>query len=187
MMQDHFSEARQTNVEAQLDLAVMMNTRAVENVERLWNLNFQVAKASAQDALTFINELLAAGSAQELMSLTIAQAQPLSHKVMAYHYHVAGIATGAQAEVVELVNTQISETTSEITLLTAEVSTNAPDGFSRMMELTRAFIEQANAGFEQLSVVTLDVMDALEENLFAVANRFAYAAEQTGASSYRAS
>ncbi|MBI1892242.1 MAG: TIGR01841 family phasin [Burkholderiales bacterium] len=177
-VRDHFSEASQASLEAQLALNAAIAEKLLEGVQRFAELNKSVVAASLQDMENMARELLAADNPQSFISTVISQAQPILHKAFAYGCHMVGISAGTQTGLADLAASRIAATNREVTQLVAEVSKNAPPGFNRVITFVRTLYDHANAGYEQITVVTRQVMDALETNLIAAANQFARAAEQ---------
>jgi phasin family protein len=180
-MRDHFSNASQANVEAQLALNAAMADKLLEGAQRLAELNKSVSRASLQDAERAVKELLAVHNPQELITVSITEMQPALHQVFAYACHVAGISAGTESKVADLAGTYLAANNREVTMLVADVSENAPLGLDRVVVLLRMICDHANSGYEQILIVTRQVLDALEANLIAAANQFARAAEQSAA------
>lgn len=177
-VRDHFSEASQASVEAQLALNAAIAEKFLEGAQRFADLNKSVMSASLQDAQSMAREFLSVEDPQSLVSTLIGQAQPMLHRTFAYGCHVGSIAAGMQMGLAELATSRIAGTNREVTQLVAEVSKNAPPGANRLITFVRTLYDHANAGYEQVAIVTRQVMEALETNLIAAANQFARAAEQ---------
>ncbi len=170
---DHFSDASQTNVAAQIDLATAFGNALLESGQRFLELHLSIAQASALDMESFARSVLAARTPQEAAALIMQQTQAVSRKTVAYGCHTAGIVAGTQSELTDLFGRQISETNTETIALLADVSRNAPLGLNRVMGFMRVVFDHANAGYEQVSQVSRQVMDAIENSLIAAANQFA--------------
>src|SRR5690349_17783441 len=95
---EQFSTAAKANFEAQLALFTTLTGKAFDSVEKIVDLNLNVAKASLEDSSITAKQLLSVKDPQEFFSLTAAQAQPAAAKAIAYGRHLAGIATATQAE-----------------------------------------------------------------------------------------
>ena len=87
---EQFSNVAKANLEAQLSLLTSLTSKAFESVEKVVDLNLNVAKASLEDSAIAAKQLLGAKDPQEFFSLSAAQAQPTAAKAIAYSRHLAG-------------------------------------------------------------------------------------------------
>lgn len=176
---DQFSNVAKANLEAQLSLLTSLTSKAFESVEKVVDLNLNVAKASLEDSSIAARQLLTAKDPQEFFSLTAAQAQPTAAKAIAYGRHLAGIATSAQAEFTRAAEEQIAETGRKMSALVDDVSKNAPAGSENVIAIVKSAIGNANAGYEQLSKTTKQAVEVMEANMNSAVSQFAQAAEKT--------
>ena len=183
---DQLSAAAKTNLEAQLSILTALTTKAFESVEKVVDLNLNVAKASLEDSAVTAKQLLAAKDPQEFFSLTAAQAQPTAAKAIAYGRHLTGIATSTQAEVIRAAEEQFAESGRKFSALVEDVSKNAPAGSENVIAIVRSAIGNANAGYEQFTKTTKQAVEAMEANLNSAVNQFSQATEKTTAASGRA-
>lgn len=176
---EQFSTVAKANFEAQLSLLTSLTSKAFESMEKVVDLNLNVAKASLEDSSIAAKQLLTAKDPQEFFSLTAAQAQPSAAKAIAYGRHLAGIATSAQAEFTRAAEEQIAETGRKVSALVDDVSKNAPAGSENVIAIVKSAIGNANAGYEQLSKSTKQAVEAMEANMNTAVTQFSQAAEKT--------
>jgi phasin family protein len=176
---EQFSSVAKANLEAQLSLLTSLTGKAFESVEKVVDLNLNVAKASLEDSSIAAKQLLAAKDPQEFFSLTAAQAQPAAAKAIAYSRHLAGIATSAQAEFTRAAEEQIAEAGRKVSALVEDVSKNAPAGSENVIAMVKSAIGNANAGYEQLSKTTKQAVEVIEANVNSAVSQFSQAAEKT--------
>ncbi|HYD60744.1 MAG TPA: TIGR01841 family phasin [Noviherbaspirillum sp.] len=176
---EQFSNVAKANLEAQLSLFTNLTSKAFESVEKVVDLNLNIAKASLEDSTITARQLLTAKDPQEFFSLSAAQAQPTAAKAIAYGRHLAGIATSAQAEFTRAAEEQIAETGRKMSALVDDVSKNAPAGSENVIAIVKSAIGNANAGYEQLSKTTKQAVEVMEANMNSAVNQFAQAAEKT--------
>jgi phasin family protein len=162
---EQFSAASKANLEANLALLSALTNKTFESVEKVIDLNLNVAKASLEESNAAAKQFLAAKDAQEWLSLAAAQAQPNAEKALAYGRHLAGIASAVQAEFSKAAEAQIAETSRKVLELVEEVTKNAPAGSENAIALVKSAIGNANAGYEQLTKTTKQAVEALEANL----------------------
>jgi phasin family protein len=169
---EQFSAASKANFEAQLSLISALTNKAFEGVEKIVDLNLNVAKTSLEESSSAAKQFLAAKDAQEWLSLAAAQAQPNAEKAMAYGRHLASIASGVQAEFTKAAEAQIAETSRKVVELVEEVSKNAPAGSENAVAILKTAIGNANAGYEQLTKTTKQAVETLEANLNTAVSQF---------------
>lgn len=178
---EQFSAASKANIEAQLALLTTLANKTFESVEKVVDLNLNVAKASLDETNAAAKQLLSAKDPQEWLSLAAAQAQPNAEKALAYGRHLATIASGVQAEFSKATEAQITETSRKVLELVEEMSKNAPAGSENAVALVRSAIGNANAGYEQLTKTTKQAVEVLEANLNTAVSQFAQPAAKAAA------
>lgn len=176
---EQFSTVAKANLEAQFALFASLTGKAFESVEKIVDLNLNVAKASLEDSSITAKQLLSAKDPQEFFSLTAAQAQPAAAKAIAYGRHLAGIATSAQAELTRAAEEQIAESGRKVSALVDDVSKNAPAGSENVIAIVKSAIGNANAGYEQFSRTTKQAVEVMEANMNSAVNQFSQAADRT--------
>ena len=90
--------AQKANVETLFGLT----NKAFEGVEKLVELNLQVAKAAMGEAAETTQAALSVKDAQELLALQAGLLQPAAEKAAAYSRHVYDIAAATNAEVAKV-------------------------------------------------------------------------------------
>lgn len=174
--QEQFSAATKTQFEAQIAMLTALTNKAFESVEKVIDLNMNVAKASMQESAANVQQLLSAKDPQEFFSLTTAQAQPNTEKAIAYGRHLAGIASTAQTEFTKAAEVQIADTNRKMIALVEEVTKNAPAGSENAVAFMKSAIGNANAGYEQMTKTTKQAVEAMEVNMNTAATQMTQAA-----------
>ncbi|HJV82257.1 phasin family protein [Noviherbaspirillum sp.] len=173
---EQFSAASKANLEAQLALLTNLTNKTFEGVEKMLDLNLNVARASLEESSAAAKQFLSAKDPQEWIAVAAAQAQPNAEKALSYGRHLATIASGVQAEFNKATEAQIAETSRKMLELVEEVTKNAPAGTENAVALLKSAIGNANAGYEQLSKSTKQAVEVLESNLNNAVGQFAQAA-----------
>ncbi|MGH8807667.1 MAG: TIGR01841 family phasin [Noviherbaspirillum sp.] len=176
---EQFSTVAKANIEAQLAIFTALTSKAFESMEKVVDLNLNVAKASLEDSSIAAKQLLSAKDPQEFFSLTAAQAQPTAAKAIAYGRHLAGIASSAQAEFTRAAEEQFAETSRKVSALVEDVSKNAPAGSENVVALVKTAIGNATAGYEQFSKTAKQAAEVIEANVNSAVSQFSQAAEKT--------
>ena len=97
--------AHKANVETLFGLT----NKAFEGVEKLVELNLQVAKTSLGEAADTTKAALSVKDAQELLALQAGLLQPSAEKAAAYSRHVYDIVAGTNAEVTKVAEEQMAD------------------------------------------------------------------------------
>lgn len=176
---EQFSAATKANFESQVAIFTTLTNKVFESVEKIVDLNMNVAKTSLEESAVTAKQLLSAKDPQEFFTLSTSQAQPNTEKALAYSRHLASIATNAQTEFTKAAEAQIAETNRKIIALVDEVSKNAPAGSENAVAFLKSAIGNASAGYEQMTKTTKQAVDALEANLDTAVTQFSQAAAKS--------
>jgi phasin family protein len=179
--QEQFSAATKNNLETQLALLTTLTGKALESVEKVVELNMNVAKAALEEGTSNARQLLAAKDPQEFLALSATQVQPVAEKAVSYGRHVATILSGLQSEFTKAAEAQIGEHSRKLATLVDEVSKNAPAGSENVVAFMKSAIASANAGYEQLTKTTKQAVEAMEVNMNTAATQMSQAASKAGA------
>ena len=158
--------AQKANVETLFGLT----NKAFEGVEKLVELNLQVAKAALGEAGNTARAAMSVKDAQELLALQAGLLQPTAEKAAAYSRHVYDIAASTNAEVTKAVEAQLSDAQMKFMGLVDSASKNAPAGSENAMALVRSAVAAANNAFESVQKAAKQAADVAEANFQAVTN-----------------
>ena len=121
---EQFLAAHKANVETLFGLT----NKAFEGVEKLVELNLQVAKTAMGEAAETTKAVLSVKDAQELLALQAALFQPLAEKTAAYSRHLYDIASGTGAEFSKAFESQAADAQKKFLAVVDNASKNAPAG-----------------------------------------------------------
>lgn len=183
---EQFSTATKANFEAQVALMTTLVNKTFESVEKLTDLNMNLAKTSLEESTLAAKQLFSAKDAQEFFSLSAAQGQPNAEKALSYGRHVVNIATSAQAEFTKAAEAQIAENSRKVVALVDEVTKNAPAGSETFIAFFKSAVGNATAGYEQLSKTTKQAVETLESNINTATNQLVQATEKPAARAKKA-
>jgi len=144
--------------------------KAFEGVEKLVELNLQVARAALGEAGEAATAAMSVKDAQELLSLQASYLQPAAEKVAAYNRHVYDIAAATNAEVVKVAEEQAAEAQKKFMNLVDSASKNAPAGTENAVALVRSAVAAANNAFESVQKAAKQAADITEANFQAMTN-----------------
>jgi phasin family protein len=162
-----------------------LSAKAFEGIEKLVELNLQVAKTALEEASENTAAALSVKDAQELMSLQASMLQPTAEKAAAYGRHVYDIAAATNAEVTRTAEAQLAETQRKFMSLVDSASKNAPAGTENAVALVRSAVAAANNAFESVQKAAKQAADVTEANIQAMTST-AVKATQSAAKGKRA-
>jgi len=156
--------AQKANVETLFGLT----NKAFEGVERLVELNLQMAKTALGEAGDTARAVMSVKDAQELVALQASLLQPTAEKAAAYSRHVYDIAASTNAEVTKAVEAQFGDAQKKFMGLVDSASKNAPAGSENAVALMRSAVAAANNAFESVQKAAKQATDVAEANLQAL-------------------
>jgi phasin family protein len=156
--------AHKANVETLFGLTA----KAFEGVEKLVELNLQVAKASLAEAAETTQAAMAVKDAQELLALQASLLQPAAEKAASYSRHLYDIMAGTNAEVAKVAEAQMADSQKKTLALVDNAVKNAPAGTERAVALMKSAVAAANNAFESVQKAAKQATDVAEANLQAM-------------------
>ena len=173
--------ANKANVETLFGLT----NKAFEGVEKLVELNLQVAKAALGEVADNTKAALSVKDAQELLSLQTSMLQPSAEKAAAYSRHLYDIFAATNAEVTKAAEGQLADLQKKFMSAVDTAVKNAPAGSENAVSLVKSAIAAANNAYESAHKAAKQAADMAEANFNAVTTT-AVKATQTAAKSRRA-
>ena len=180
MTPDQLMAAQKANVETLFGLT----NKAFEGVEKLVELNLQVARAALTETADTTKAALSVKDAQELLALQASLLQPSAEKAAAYSRHLYDIATATNAEVVKVAEAQLADVQKGLHALIDTASKNAPAGTENAVALVKSAVSAANNAFESVHKAAKQAADIAEANFTAMTST-AVKATQTAAKTTR--
>ena len=164
--------AQKSNIET----IFSFSQQAFEGIEKLFELNLNLAKAAVEESADTFRQLLTIKDPQELVAFSAAQAQPTAEKIVNYGRHLYNIAANTQAEFVKTVESQVAETNRKIVSIVEEASKNAPAGSEAVVSMMKSSIAAGHSAYENFAKSNKQVLQAMESNITAAANNIGQAA-----------
>ena len=152
--------AHKANVETLFGLT----NKAFEGVEKLVELNLQVARAALGEAAEATKAAMSVKDAQELMALQAGLLQPAAEKAAAYSRHLYDIAAATSAEVSKVAEATAAETQSKFMSAVDSAVKNAPAGSENAVALVKSAVAAANNAFEGVQKAVKQATDVAEAN-----------------------
>ena len=166
MTPDQFAAANKANLETLFGLT----SKAFEGVEKLVELNLQVAKATLSESAENTKAAMGVKDAQELLALQASLLQPSAEKAAAYSRHLYDIAQSTSSEFTKTAEAQLSELQKGFSSAVDGALKNAPAGSESAAALVKSAISAANNAYESVHKAAKQASDMAEANFTSVTN-----------------
>ena len=163
-----------------------LTSKAFEGVEKLVELNLQVARATLTEASETAQAALSVKDAQELLSLQAGLLQPAAEKATAYSRHVYDIVAGTNAEVTKAAEATLAEGQRKVLALVDTAVKNAPAGSESAVALVKSAVAAANNAYESVHKAAKQATEVAEANFTAMSNTAVKASQAASKSAKRA-
>jgi phasin family protein len=163
---DQLMAAQKANLETLFGLT----TKAFEGVEKLVELNLQVAKTSLAESVETTKAAMSVKDAQELMALQASLLQPAAEKAAAYSRHLYDILAGTNAEVAKVAEATMAEGQKSVMSMVDTAVKNAPAGTENAVALVKSAVTAANNAFESVNKAAKQASDVVEANFQALSS-----------------
>jgi phasin family protein len=174
--------AQKANVETLFGLT----NKAFEGVEKLVELNLQVAKTAMNEAAEATKAAMSVKDAQELLALQASLLQPSAEKAAAYSRHVYDIFAATNAELTAAAEAQIADVQKKMLATVDTAVKNAPAGTENAVALVKSAVAAANNAFESVHKAAKQAAEVAESNFQAMTNTAVKATQTATAKSKRA-
>ena len=170
---------------ANIETLFGLTNKAFEGVEKLVELNLQVAKTALTETAASTKAALSVKDAQELMALQAGLLQPAAEKAAAYSRHLYDIAASTGAEVTKVAEATTADAQKKFMAVVDTAVKNAPAGSENVVALVKSAVAAANNAFDGVQKATKQAADVAEANFQALTST-AVKATQAAAKSKRA-
>lgn len=160
---------------ANLETLVGLTHKAFEGVERLVELNMQVAKTTLTEAADTSKAALSVKDVQELLSLQQSLLQPAAEKAMAYSRQVYEIAASTNAEFGKVAEAQAADAQKKFVGMIDGAVKNAPAGTESAASMVKSAVAAASNAFESVQKATRQAVELAESNFQAMTSTAARA------------
>jgi len=167
--------ANKANVETLFGLT----NKAFEGVEKLIDLNLQVAKAALAESADATKAALSVKDAQELFALQAGLLQPAAEKAAAYSRHLYDIAAATNAEVGKVAEETAADAQKKFMAVVDTAVKNAPAGTENAVALVKSAVAAANNAYESVHKAAKQAAEVAEANFQAVTTTAVKATQAT--------
>lgn len=156
--------ANKANVETLFGLT----NKAFEGVEKLIELNLQVAKTALAETADTTKAAMSVKDAQELFALQAGLLQPAAEKAAAYSRHLYDIAAATNAEVAKVAEETATDAQKKFMAVVDTAVKNAPAGTENAVALVKSAVAAANNAYESVHKAAKQAAEVAEANFQAV-------------------
>lgn len=160
---EQFAAANKAQVETLLTVA----NSSFASAEKLAALNVNTARSVLEDSISNAKSLLTVKSPEEFLSLQSSFAQPGIEKFVAYARSVYEIASQAQGEIAQIVESQFSDLNKNISSALDKAAKSAPAGSDVAVAAVKSALAAANSAYDSMSKAAKQVAEMTEANVAA--------------------
>ncbi len=171
---------------ASMDTLFGLTHKAFESVEKLVELNMQVARTTLTEASETAHAAMSVKDAQELMALQTSLLQPAAEKAAAYSRHVYDIVAGAGAEITKSAEANMADSQKKVMAMVDTAVKNAPAGSENAVAMVKTAVAAANSAFESVQKATKQATEVAEANFTAMSSTAVKATQQATKAGKRA-
>ena len=164
---------------ANIETLFGLTNKAFEGVEKLVELNLQVAKATMAEAAENTQAALSVKDAQELLALQTSLLQPSAEKAAAYSRHLYDIAAATNAEVGKVAEETAADAQKKFMAVVDTAVKNAPAGTENAVALVKSAVAAANNAYESVHKAAKQAAEVAEANFQAVTTTAVKATQAT--------
>jgi phasin family protein len=150
---------------ANLETLAGLTNQAIKSVEKLVELNMQIAKNSLNESMTNAKKALEVRDIQQLIAQQAEMVQPMAEKMMAYGRDLYEIAQDNSANFVKTAEAEIAAGQKKLQLMVDEWTKNAPAGSDAAVQVMKQAIAAANNSYETSQKAIKHAMEVAKSNM----------------------
>lgn len=162
---EQFANATKALFEFQLETFNTLTARAVQGVEQVVALNLSTAKSQLADGLATGKALSETRDPKAALNLAAAKLQPGVAGAAAYNQQLGAIIADIREEFTRAADAHMAEAKSNLSALIYDVTKNVRPGSENAVQIVKAAIDNAFAGYEQVTAATKQAVQAVEEQI----------------------
>ena len=155
---------------ANIETLFGLTGKAFEGMEKLIELNMQVARTAMDEAAVNAKAALSVKDAQELMALQTSLLQPAAEKAAAYSRYVYEIAASTGAEVTRVAEATSADAQAKFMAVVDSAVKNAPAGTENAVALVKSAVAAANNAFENVQKAAKQAAEVADTNFQAMSS-----------------
>ena len=161
---------------ARVEELAALAQKAFAGVEKLVELNLQVARSNLGDAADAAKAAMSVKDAQELVALQQSLLQPVAEKTAAYSRQLYDIASATFADLNKLAENQAGKAQKQFAAAVQNATKNAPAGTENFASLVQASLDAASNAYESVQKAAKQATDIAQANIDALTTQAGAAA-----------
>lgn len=149
--------AIKSHLEAQFSFMADLSKKMFEGVQRIAQLNVQVAQTVMEEAINSTHQITESNTLTEYLSIAASQVQPVAEKLRAYQQHLNTIAAGVQVELSRAAEQHVPQTSRTAAAVAEEL-------VRLSAEETEKVTQRQKAAFDKLSKPINEARDNSYQN-----------------------
>ena len=162
---EQFANATKALFEFQLETFNALTNKAVQGVEQVVALNMATAKSNVEDGLAAGKALSQAQDPKAAMELAASHVQPGMAGAAAYNQQLGDIIAEIREEFTRAADAHMAEAKSNLSALIYDVTKNVRPGSENAVQIVKTAIDNAFAGYEQVTTATKQAVEAVEAQI----------------------
>ena len=150
---------------ANLETLSGLTSQALQSIEKLVELNMQIAKQSLSDSMNNAKKALEVKDIQQLLAHQAEAVQPMAEKIMAYSRHLYELAHETQNSCTQSAEKELQAGQKKMNALVEEWVKNAPAGSDAAVQAMKHAIASANDVFETSQKAVKHAVEVAQTNL----------------------
>lgn len=150
---------------ANLETLSGLTNQALQSIEKLVELNMQIAKQSLSDSMNSAKKALEVKDIQQLLAHQAEAVQPMAEKIMAYSRHLYELAHETQNSFTQSAEKEFQAGQKKINSLVEEWTKNAPVGSDAAIQAMKQAIASANNVFETSQKAVKHAVEVAQTNM----------------------
>lgn len=150
---------------ANLETLSGLTSQALQSIEKLVELNMQIAKQSLSDSMSSAKKALEVKDIQQLLAHQAEAVQPMAEKIMAYSRHLYDLAHETQANFTKSAEQEFQAGQKKMNALVDDWTKNAPAGSDVAVLAMKQAIASASNVFETSQKAVKQAVEVAQSNL----------------------
>jgi phasin family protein len=150
---------------ANLETLAGLTNQAIKSVEKLVELNMQIAKNSLNESMANAKKALEVRDIQQLIAQQAEMVQPMAEKMMAYGRDLYEIAQDNSASFAKTAEAEIAAGQKKLQSMVDEWTKSAPAGSDAAVQVMKQAIAAANNSYETSQKAIKHAMEVAKSNM----------------------
>lgn len=157
---------------ANLETLSGLTNQALKSIEKLVELNMQIAKHSLGESMGSAKKALEVKDIQQLLAHQAEAVQPMAEKIMAYSRHLYELVHETQASFTQTAEKEFQAGQKKMNALVEDWTKNAPAGSDTAVNAMKQAIASATTVFETSQKAVKHAVEIAQTNLGNATNTF---------------